>query len=69
MQTRSHKVSWHTCYKLVKVLSRNFFAAWVVFVEAKFSCLNIKPDDGPLPYIMLEAFNKSGHGLIDIIIA
>ena len=40
-----------------------------MFVEAIFSCLNLKSDDGLLPYIMLEVFNKTGHGLTDIIIA
>ena len=47
--------------------------AWVVFVKATkgiFSCLNLKPDDGSLPYNMPELFNKTGHGLIiDIAIA
>ena len=43
--------------------------ALVVFVKAMFSCLNLKPDDGFLPYIMLEFFNKTGHGLTDIVIA
>ena len=38
-------------------------------MEAIFSCLNLKSDDGLLPYIMLEVFNKTGHGLTDIIIA
>ena len=42
--------------------------ARVVFVEAIFSCLNLKPDDGFLPYNMSELFNKTGHGLTDIVI-
>ena len=28
-----------------------------------------KPDDGFLPYNMAELFNKTGHGLIEIVIA
>ena len=43
--------------------------AWAVFVKAIFSCLNLKPDDGFLPYNMPELFNKTGHGLTDIVIA
>ena len=42
--------------------------AWVVFVKALFSCLNLKPDDGFLRYTMPELFNKTGHGLTDIVI-
>ena len=42
---------------------------WLVFVEASFSRLNLKLDDGVLPYSMLEVFNKTGHGPTDIIIA
>ena len=45
------------------------FVTWVVFVKAIFSCLNLKPDDGFLPYNMPELFNKTGHGLTDITIA
>ena len=45
------------------------FVAWVVFVKATFSCLILKPDDGFLPYNMTELFDKTGHGLPDIIIA
>ena len=41
--------------------------AWVVFVKAIFSCLNVKHDDEFLPY-MPEVFNKTGHGLTNIII-
>ena len=43
--------------------------AWIIFVKAIFSCLNLKPDDGCLPYNMPELFDKTGHGIIDIIIA
>ena len=43
--------------------------AWIVFVKAIFSCLNLKSDDGFLPYIMPELFNKTGPGLTDIVIA
>ena len=32
-----------------------------------FSCLNLKPDDGFLPYSMTEVFNKTGYGLTGII--
>ena len=60
---------WHTCYNFVKVLSTKFFVACVVFVKAIFSCLNFKPDDGFLLYNMPELFNKTGHGLTDIVIA
>ena len=41
---------------------------WVVFVKAILSCLNLKADDGFLPYNMPDVFNKNGHGLIDIVI-
>ena len=34
-----------------------------------FSCLNLKPDDGFLPYKLPEVFNKTGHGLTDIVTA
>ena len=43
--------------------------AWLVFVKALFSCLNLKPDDEFLRYIMPELFNKTGPGLTDIPIA
>ena len=43
--------------------------AWVVFVKAIFSYLNLKPDDGFLLYNMPEVFNKTGHSPTDIIIA
>ena len=39
------------------------------FVKAIFSCLNVKPDDGFLPYNMPKVFNKTGHGLTGIVIA
>ena len=42
--------------------------AWEVFVKAIFSCLNLKPNDGFLPYNMPEVFNKTGHDLTDIAI-
>ena len=45
------------------------FVTWVVFVKAIFSCLNPKPDDGFLPYNMPELFDKTRHGLTDIVIA
>ena len=43
------------------------FVAWVVFAKAIFSCLNLKPDDGFLPYSMPKLFNKTGHGLTDTV--
>ena len=43
------------------------FVVWVVFVKVIFSCLNLKLDDGVLPYSIIEVFNKTGHGLTDII--
>ena len=33
-----------------------------IFGKAIFSCLNLKSDDGFLPYNMAKAFNKTGHG-------
>ena len=45
---------------LVKVLSQNFCGVG--------SISEIKPDDGFLPYNMSELFNKTGHGLIEIVI-
>ena len=38
-------------------------------MKAIFSCLNLKFDEGLLPHSMPEVFNKTGHGLTDIIIA
>ena len=60
-------VSWHTCYNLNKVLPTEFFSI-PGFVREIFSCLNLKPDDGFLPYNMSELFNKIGCGLTDIVI-
>ena len=40
-----------------------------VFIKAIFSCLNLKPNDGFLPYSMVFKILKTGHGLTDIIIA
>ena len=51
-------LSWHKCYNLVKVLSTEFLA-WVVFIKTKFSCLNLRVDDGFLPFSMPEVFNKT----------
>ena len=42
--------------------------AWVVSMEAIFSCLNLKYDDGFLPYSMPKVLQVL-HGLTDIIIA
>ena len=61
-------VSWHTCYNFVKVLSTDFCGVGS-FVKATFSCLNFKPDDRFLPYNIPELFDKTGHGLTDIVIA
>ena len=60
-------VPWHTCCNLEIAIHR-VFIAWVVFVKAIFRCLNLKPDDGFLPYNMPEVFNKTGYGLTDIVI-
>ena len=43
--------------------------AWVVFVKARFSCLDLKPDDEFLSYNMPDLFNKTEHGLTDTVIA
>ena len=45
------------------------FVAQVAFAKAIFLCLNLKPDDGFLPYNIAELFNKTGHGLTGIVIA
>ena len=44
------------------------FLAWVVLVKVIFPRLNLKPDDGFLPFHMHEVFNKTGHCFTDIII-
>ena len=44
------------------------FVVCVVFMVTIFSCLNLKPDDGILPYSMPDVFNKTGHSLTNIII-
>ena len=38
-------------------------------MKAIFSCLNLKPDDGSLPYNIAEVFNETGDGLTNIIVA
>ena len=43
--------------------------AKAIFVKAIFPCLNLKPDDGFLPYNMPKVFNKTGHGLTGTVIA
>ena len=40
----------------------------VVFVQAIFSCLHLKSDDGFSPYTMPVLCNKTGHDLTDIAI-
>ena len=42
--------------------------AWVVFKEAVFSKINLKPDEGFPAYNMPEIFIRTGHGLTDIVI-
>ena len=63
----SKMASWHTCCNLVKVLTE--LLHWMVFVKAIFSSLNLKPEDGFLAYNMPDVFNKTGHGLTDIVIS
>ena len=41
-------------------------AVLVVFMEAIFLCINLKPDNRFSRYKMSEVFNKTGHGLTDI---
>ena len=60
-------VPWHICYNLVKF--GRTFVAWVLFVKAVFSCLNLKLDNGLLPDNIPELFKKTGHDLTDIVIA
>ena len=55
--------------QIVESTIHRIFVAWVVFKEAIFSCLNLKPDDRFLPCSMPEVFYKTGHGFTDIIIA
>ena len=38
-------------------------------MEAMFSCLNLKLEDGFLPHSMSEVFIKTGYGLTYIIIS
>ena len=45
------------------------FVAWVVFVKAILSCLNLKPDNVFLRYNMPELLNKAGHVLTVIVFA
>ena len=61
-------VSWYTYCKLVKDYPQNFRGA-SSFYGSNIFILNLKPDDGFLPYSMSEGFSKTGHGLTDIIIA
>ena len=50
-------------------IHRNVVVAWVVFVKAIFSCLNLKHNDGFLPCNMPNVFDKAGYGLTDAVIA
>ena len=45
------------------------FMGWVAFMKAIFSFLNLKTDDGFLPYVMPEGLSISERGLTVIIIA
>ena len=47
-----------------KSTTHRIFVAWVVFVIAIFSCLNLKSDDGFLPNSMPKDYNKTGRGSI-----
>ena len=38
-------------------------------MEAIFSRSNLKPDDGFLPYRLLEVFKKTGYGFTNIVVA
>ena len=55
-------VSWHTCYKLLKVPCTKFFVAWEGFMEAISSILNLRTSDGFLSYSLPEVFIKTVHG-------
>ena len=57
-----------TCMLQIGAIHR-VLVAWVVSMEAIFSCLNLKHDDEFLPYGMPEVFYKTGYGLTDTIIA
>ena len=59
-----------TCMlKTGKTTIHRNFVAWVASMEAILSCSNLKHDDGFLHYSMPEVFNKTEHGLTDIITA
>ena len=47
---------------------QQIFVAWVVFMEAVFSKINLRPDEGFVAYNMPGIFVKTGHGLTDIVI-
>ena len=52
------------------VMAYILYTIWLkCVVKAIFSCLNLKADDGFLPYNMPKVFNETGHGLTDIVIA
>ena len=38
-------------------------------MKAIFPCLNLKHDDGFLPYNLAEVFDKTGHGLTETVFA
>ena len=59
-------VPWHAYYNWLEGYPQNFCGVGSIF-GSKFSCLNLKPDDGFLPYNMTELLNETGHGLTEIV--
>ena len=54
--------------QFVESTINRIFVVSVVFIKAIFSCLNLKPDDDVfLSYGMPEIFDKTRHGLTNII--
>ena len=47
---------------------QRMFIAWVVFIEAIFSKINLRPDQRLLACNMPEIFIRTGHGLTGIVI-
>ena len=45
------------------------FVLWLIFMEVIFWCLYLRSNDEFLPYSMAGAFNKTEHGLADIVVA
>lgn len=48
--------------------TQKIFVAWILFMEAIFSRINLRPDNGFLAYSIPEIFMKTVHGLTDIFI-